>query len=565
MAKIVGYVKEIEGQFVAKSIDGHIRVLKTGDPIYATDVVYDPTHRSDHRIVIELADNGQTLALDGREVVHLDAAAATPLPGGAEENHGRQGAQESAEKGHKKEGGEHTQEHGEVSTSQTAEGKQTGSEAAAHGQSHGELNVAQTAAGNEAGRVGTAPHDYSLGQNDTFLTMEGQIVTNVITPPQTTPIYIPPMSFPNHPPIPPIIPIQPPLDTTPPEVAMTGISEDSGTAGDYLTDDNTLIFKGTAEPGSTVIVNVDGTVAGRVQTAPNGEWTLDYTDHTLSDGTHTVAVQAVDAAGNASGIVTQEVTIVHAPEASFEQLTQSALKLIGDLDGGIVFNFKEGDQDVGEGIVHYLDNHRVLEVDAYLADPYAADLQKVCSLIKDVYGGEGVVTVNDKIARASGEIEGQMLLDDHGNYVDISVVQLQMSTQADKAAGEIDLNIDMKAFNETVDNNGEIVDKSANFTQSDTIAIPVTEFNDADGTVTFDNGEVKGELAALLNEKFGEELVDQLREIIQQTDARCHISSNPEGAPELTGQTYFDVAFQVSTEGDPTFTMKIVEDYHHQV
>ena len=562
MAKIVGYVKEIEGQFVAKSIDGHIRVLKAGDPIYATDVVYDPAHRSDQRIVIELTGNGRTLELDGREVVHLDAAAATPLPGEAEENHGRQGTAESTEKGRGKEETAHTQEHGEV---RTAEGRQTGSEASTHGQSHGELNVAQTAAGNEAGRSGSTPHDYSLGQNDTFFTLEGQIVTNVITLPQTTPIYIPPISFPNHPPVPPTIPVQPPLDTTPPEVAMTGISEDSGTVGDYLTDDNTLIFKGTTEPGSTVIVNVDGTVAGRVQAAPNGEWTLDYTDHILSDGTHTVAVQAVDAAGNASGVVTQDVTIVHAPEASFDQLTQSALKLMGDLDGGIVFNFKEGDQDVGEGIVHYLDNHRVLEVDAYLADPYAADLQKVCSLIKDVYGGEGVVTVSDKVARASGEIEGQMLLDDHGNYVDISVVQLQMGTQADKAAGEIDLNIDLNAFNETLDNNGEIVDKSANFTQSDTIPIPVAEFNDADGTVTFDNGEVKGELAALLNEKFGEELVDQLREIIQQTDERCNISSNPEGAPELTGQTYFDVAFQGSTEGDPTFTMKIVEDYHHQV
>ena len=44
------------------------------------------------------------------------------------------------------------------------------------------------------------------------------------------------------------------VDTTMADTVVTGVSEDTGTAGDEITSDNTLEITGTAEAGSTVEV-----------------------------------------------------------------------------------------------------------------------------------------------------------------------------------------------------------------------------------------------------------------------------------------------------------------------
>ncbi|TCM17067.1 Ig-like protein group 3 [Novosphingobium sp. PhB165] len=93
----------------------------------------------------------------------------------------------------------------------------------------------------------------------------------------------------------------PPADTTAPNAPVVDPSNGS-------------TLHGTAEPGSTVRVDVngDGTVEGTVTTDASGHWT--YTPGTpLTDGT-TVKVTATDAAGNVSTPTT--VTIDRAPPAT---------------------------------------------------------------------------------------------------------------------------------------------------------------------------------------------------------------------------------------------------------
>lgn len=86
-----------------------------------------------------------------------------------------------------------------------------------------------------------------------------------------------------------------PTDSTPPAVAIAGLDDDTGTAGDFITNDASLRFNGTAEAGSTVEVRLDGELLGSVTADAAGLWSL---DHGVADGTHVLEVSAVDAAGN---------------------------------------------------------------------------------------------------------------------------------------------------------------------------------------------------------------------------------------------------------------------------
>ncbi len=61
--------------------------------------------------------------------------------------------------------------------------------------------------------------------------------------------------------------------------------------------DRTPELSGTAEPGDTVVVTVDGTVLGTVTADAEGNWTLGLTTP-LDDGAHAVSVRGTDAAGN---------------------------------------------------------------------------------------------------------------------------------------------------------------------------------------------------------------------------------------------------------------------------
>jgi ELWxxDGT repeat protein/VCBS repeat-containing protein len=92
------------------------------------------------------------------------------------------------------------------------------------------------------------------------------------------------------------------IDTAPPPVtAKLDPSSDSGTVGDGLTNDNTPTISGSGEPGNTIKVTMPGT--GEVLTTtvkPDGSWSVTPTQPLPEGGPQTVAVTAIDPAGNSS-------------------------------------------------------------------------------------------------------------------------------------------------------------------------------------------------------------------------------------------------------------------------
>ncbi|KPN76207.1 hypothetical protein AEA42_15005, partial [Shewanella sp. Sh95] len=97
-------------------------------------------------------------------------------------------------------------------------------------------------------------------------------------------------------------------------VAITAITEDTGSSSsDFITNDNTLIFKGTVDldDNSTLAVTINGTtytVGSGLVIDAQGNWSVDLTGTVLPDGTYPVTATVTDAAGN-SKTVTQDVVI----------------------------------------------------------------------------------------------------------------------------------------------------------------------------------------------------------------------------------------------------------------
>jgi hypothetical protein len=108
----------------------------------------------------------------------------------------------------------------------------------------------------------------------------------------------------------------------PPKTAsLTAITTDSGTAGDFITNDTTLIFSGTESGISTLGIWISGgiygtgnggkgTLIGTVPTAPgnNSSWSFNYAGTALADGTYTVRLTDGSASG-ASALSTQTIRI----------------------------------------------------------------------------------------------------------------------------------------------------------------------------------------------------------------------------------------------------------------
>ncbi|WP_336931117.1 beta strand repeat-containing protein, partial [Acinetobacter tandoii] len=98
-------------------------------------------------------------------------------------------------------------------------------------------------------------------------------------------------------------------------VTFDSITDDTGTAGDFITNDNTLLFKGTVDlaDGNSLSVSVGGdiyTLADSELTVdPAGNWTLDLTGTTLADATYAVVATVTDTAGNSKSTISQNVVI----------------------------------------------------------------------------------------------------------------------------------------------------------------------------------------------------------------------------------------------------------------
>ena len=91
------------------------------------------------------------------------------------------------------------------------------------------------------------------------------------------------------------------LDTTAPAApSVTGITTDSGTAGDHITNDTSLTISGTAEANSTVTVFQDGVSIGTATADGSGNWSTADSNVLANGTTYQFTATATDAAGNTS-------------------------------------------------------------------------------------------------------------------------------------------------------------------------------------------------------------------------------------------------------------------------
>ena len=89
------------------------------------------------------------------------------------------------------------------------------------------------------------------------------------------------------------------IDTAAPVVpSIASYSTDSGTAGDGVTNDNTLTLTGSAQANATVKVYDGVTLLGSATADGSGNWS--YTTAALTNGAHSLTATATDLAGNTS-------------------------------------------------------------------------------------------------------------------------------------------------------------------------------------------------------------------------------------------------------------------------
>lgn len=102
------------------------------------------------------------------------------------------------------------------------------------------------------------------------------------------------------------------------------------------TNDPTPTLNGTAEPGATVTIRLDGNSIGTAVADSNGAWS--FTPATpINNGSHTLTVVATDAAGNSSlpsGGFTFTVDITPPPAATIATVTDSVGDVQGPLSSG---------------------------------------------------------------------------------------------------------------------------------------------------------------------------------------------------------------------------------------
>ncbi len=93
-------------------------------------------------------------------------------------------------------------------------------------------------------------------------------------------------------------PTTPTQPTTPDVPKIDAFSNDSGVAGDKITNDNTVTLTGKAAANSTIKVFDGTTQIGTATTNSSGAWS--YTTAALKDGSHSLTAKATNASGGTS-------------------------------------------------------------------------------------------------------------------------------------------------------------------------------------------------------------------------------------------------------------------------
>ncbi|WP_233871715.1 Ig-like domain-containing protein [Paraburkholderia adhaesiva] len=97
-------------------------------------------------------------------------------------------------------------------------------------------------------------------------------------------------------------------------VTIDSITDDNGpSAHDFITNDNTLVFRGSLSAplatGESVQISLDGGHTWQAASSSVTSWTYDNTSNMLTDGTYDVQVRVADTAGNIGSTVEQSVVV----------------------------------------------------------------------------------------------------------------------------------------------------------------------------------------------------------------------------------------------------------------
>src|SRR5262245_17032110 len=135
----------------------------------------------------------------------------------------------------------------------------------------------------------------------------------------------------------------------PQKASLTAITTDSGTAGDFITNDNTLIFSGKEMRISALGIWISGGIYGTgnggkgtlIGTVPtdsspgNNSWSFNYAGTALADGTYTVSLTDGSDSG-ASALDTQTIRIDTTPPGvpTISQVSDDVLPVTGVVANG---------------------------------------------------------------------------------------------------------------------------------------------------------------------------------------------------------------------------------------
>ncbi|MET4454519.1 hypothetical protein ABIB10_004611 [Bradyrhizobium sp. RT3b] len=137
-----------------------------------------------------------------------------------------------------------------------------------------------------------------------------------------------------------------------PDAPVVGsFSTDSGTAGDKITNDNTIELKGAAAAGSTVKVYDGTTQLGSTTADSSGSW--DYITKVLTDAKHTLTATATNTSGQTSAVssalaITVDTKAPTAPTvASHTVNTANQVVMSGSAEASSVLKVFDGATQIG--------------------------------------------------------------------------------------------------------------------------------------------------------------------------------------------------------------------------
>ncbi|MFC7700484.1 Ig-like domain-containing protein [Bradyrhizobium sp. GCM10028915] len=147
-----------------------------------------------------------------------------------------------------------------------------------------------------------------------------------------------------------------PAPTAPSATTIASFSDDTGKAGDGVTNDSTVELKGTAAAGSTVKIYDGSTQIGSTTATSTGSW--DYITKVLTDAKHTLTATATNSSGQTSVAssalaITVDTKAPSAPTiASHTVNSANQVVLSGTAEASSVVKVFDGTTQIGTATVN---------------------------------------------------------------------------------------------------------------------------------------------------------------------------------------------------------------------